>query len=261
MGQVPSGFKILLVGNGRLATTLFNALQGGDPEASHGDIRRWRRPSSFSPSSLSLKQVIREENPSHIYLAVSDTALHDLAEQHREDFKGRTVVHFAGSLSSFSGIHAAHPLSTFSSRETPMSATEFERVPFILDRGAPAFSSLFPTLQNASFEMDPAMRGYYHALCVMSGNFTVLLWEAAAQRFEHELGVPMSALDVYREQIFKNLEQASRTQNSKSVLTGPLARGDMKTVDSHLESLSRQKESALLEIYRGFVKLHQENRP
>lgn len=247
MGQVPSGFKILLVGNGRLATTLFGALQG--------DIRRWSRSSS---APITLNQAIRDENPSHIYLAVSDTSLSEIADQCREDFQGRTVVHFAGSLSSFAGIHAAHPLSTFSSRETPMPAPEFERVPFILDRGGPAFSTLFPTLRNSSFEMDPALRGYYHALCVMSGNFTVLLWEAAARRFEKKVGVPADALDVYREQIFKNLAQAT---TAKSVLTGPLARGDMKTIDAHFESLKAQNESALLEIYRGFIKLHQENQP
>lgn len=247
MGQVPSGFKILLVGNGRLATTLFGALRG--------DVRRWSR-SSNAP--ITLNQTIRDENPSHIYLAVSDSALHELADQCREDFKGRTVVHFAGSLSSFAGIHAAHPLSTFSSCEIPMPESEFDRVPFIRDRGAPSFSTLFPTLRNASFEMDPAMRGYYHALCVMSGNFTVLLWEAAARRFEKNVGVPADALNVYREQIFKNLAQST---TAKSVLTGPLPRGDMKTIDAHLESLNAQKESALLEIYRGFIKLHQENQP
>ncbi len=251
MGQVPQGFKILLVGNGRLAASLRVALQN-----SGAHIREWTRVSSVASSSVpSLADTIEEFDPSHIYLAVSDSAIEELALQNQKYFRARTVVHFAGSRPSLHGVHAAHPLSTFSSRETPVVAEDFARIPFVLDRGGPPFSELFPTLHNPSFEIDADDRRYYHAHCSLSGNFTVLLWEAVTQRFQSKLGLPKDALSIYREQIFKNLALAK----SESVLTGPLVRGDRRTIDAHLASLAEYKESALTEIYRSFIHLYQEN--
>lgn len=238
MGQVPQ--KILLVGAGRLAQTL---------AALYPTAQRWSRKSLQQLSQESLSSFIQKSDPSHIWLAVSDNAISELAAQHRTDFQGRTVVHFSGSLSEVDGIYSAHPLSTFSA--VPQSAADFARITFILDLAGPDLSALLPGLKNSFYRLPAKDRPYYHALCAISGNFTTMLWETVARRFQDELGLPAEALSTYRDQIFKNLAAATG-----SVLTGPIARGDTKTIAAHHKALTEKHETSLLKIYAGFEELH-----
>ncbi len=238
MGQVPQ--KILLVGDGRLAKTLAVLF----PEA-----LRWSRRDQARTSGPSLSSFISKSDPSHIWLAITDRALPELISNHSQDFSNRTVVHFAGSRAKIENVFSAHPLSTFSG--VPQSAAEFEKIPFILDLDGPELSELIPRAKNPSYRIAPELRPYYHALCAMSGNFTVMLWEQIGARFESELGLPAQVLAIYREQIFKNLAQATG-----SVLTGPIARRDTATMTAHHDALAERGETSLLEIYDGFANLH-----
>ena len=126
MGQVP--VKILLVGDGRLAKTLASLF----PEA-----LRWSR-----RAGVSLSSFIQQSDPSHIWLAISDTAIPEAIAAHSGDLKNRIVVHFAGSLSKIGNAFSAHPLSTFSGAS--MSKTEFDAIPFTLDFDGPELSVLIP---------------------------------------------------------------------------------------------------------------------
>jgi predicted short-subunit dehydrogenase-like oxidoreductase (DUF2520 family) len=81
----------------------------------------------------------------------------------------------------------------------------------------------------------------------MAGNFTTLLWQHAFAAFEERLGLPRSALQPYLEQVASNLVR------SASPLTGPLARGDHRTVDRHLAALEGDPFHA---VYESFVAAH-----
>ena len=78
----------------------------------------------------------------------------------------------------------------------------------------------------------------------MAGNFSTLLWSKAFTDFEQRLGLPASVLHPYLESITANLE------GSDAPLTGPLARGDVATVERHLDALDGDPYAG---VYRAFV--------
>ncbi len=265
MGQVPeakfkggalsAGLKagapsaILVIGDGRLASALIRLL--AEKSKLHPDLFKFQK--WFRASSTSLDEAFAKFDATHVWLAISDDSIAKFADEHRSLLANRLVVHFSGSRPSFGGVHVAHPLMTFArTDENPMTSDAFDKVPFVLDLEGPELFELLPGFTNPTYRLDPKLRPYYHALCAISGNFTILLWEAVAERFEKKLGLPKTVLDAYRTRVFENLASSK----AESVLTGPLARADFSTIQKHRDSLLGQYEMPLLKIYEGFIDLY-----
>lgn len=256
MGQVPH--RILVIGDGRLATTLKSVFQprtsakpGTSIAAAPLELATWSR-----RSDVSLSEFLQNFDASHVWLAISDRAIADFVQQHSKLWKNRIVVHFAGSLPKTGDAHAAHPLTTFSSSQ-PITPEEFAKIPFVLDLEGPPLNQLIPGAANTFYRINPSDRAYYHALCSIAGNFSVLLWESVANRFNSNLGLTPQVLDVFRAQIFSNLADAARVKPQRaSVLTGPLVRGDVATLETHRRALLARSEIPLLKIYDSFTDLY-----
>ncbi|RYZ63975.1 MAG: DUF2520 domain-containing protein [Proteobacteria bacterium] len=176
-------------------------------------------------------------------LAVSDSAITSILERF-PFLNEKTCVHFSGSLVTPLAA-SAHPLMTFA--EQTYTHERYLEVPFVLERGRGKFEDLLPGLRNPSFEIEAEKKVRYHALCVMSGNFTTLLWEKTFAEFA-KLGLPKEVLAPYLGQITENLETAPQ---GASVLTGPFVRGDRKTIETHLKELG---SDAYADVYRSFLK-------
>lgn len=227
-----SGSKYLIIGDGRLARHLqayfrFEALP----------YLNWSRKSEQSKNLETLA-----EQATHILLAISDSAIEPFLQSHRY-LQEKTCVHFSGALVTPLAA-SAHPLMTFT-QET-YTHDRYLEIPFVLERGRGILQDLLPGLKNPSFEIDASQKVRYHALCVMSGNFTTLLWEKTFAEFA-KLGLPKEVLSPYLNQITENLETSIA---GKSVLTGPLVRRDQKTIDGHLKELSADPYA---DVYRSFV--------
>lgn len=277
MGQVPvensnatpavapnlTANQILLIGNGRLAKSLLQT----------GVDSHW-----FRGSGHSLADHLQSFRPTHVWLAISDGALKNFVQENAvclsetADVRSPRLVHFAGGLPTFSvaglTVHAVHPLMTFS--DSNIDSTKppaFSKAPLIVDSDSPSLEILMPGFSNPVHRIDPKQRAYYHALCAIAGNFSVLLWEAVARRFESDLGLSAEALDAYRNQIFENLSKPSVTElrpisplSRKTVLTGPLSRGDSATLAAHRAALFERAEIPLLKIYDSFADLYRTDR-
>jgi hypothetical protein len=152
------------------------------------------------------------------------------------------LVHFCGSLVT-SRAEAAHPLMTFGHELYDLPT--YRSIPFILDAGGTPFAELFPGLPNPSFTVPAAERPYYHALCVMAGNFSVLLWRRLFDELQARFGIPASAVHPFLAQITANL-----LADPNLALTGPLSRGDANTIQANLEALEGDPFQA---VYRAFV--------
>jgi len=150
-------------------------------------------------------------------------------------------IHCSGSLVTTAAV-GVHPLMTFSDELYDLEV--YREMCFVCDRGGTPFRDLFPQLANASFEIDPEDKVLYHALCTIAGNFTTLLWHKAFAEFEERLGLPRSVLFPYLDRVADNLK------SSTSPLTGPLARGDGRTVARHLEALAGDRFG---DVYRACV--------
>ena len=176
-----------------------------------------------------------------VALLIGDGAIPEFLEQHPQ-LRNLRLVHFSGSL-VLAGVPSYHPLMSFT--HELYSLDEYQKIPFIYEQGQPSFAEVFAGLSNESFALDSAKKPLYHALCVLSGNFTVLLWQKAFREFASEFGFDAKILQPYMKRVFQNL--ADDWQNA---LSGPLARGDKKTIDKNLNAL---RGDAFQDVYRAFV--------
>jgi predicted short-subunit dehydrogenase-like oxidoreductase (DUF2520 family) len=231
MGQVPASSTFLVIGDGRLARHLHRYLLFEKISS-----QNWNRRQNTI-------EDLRASTASHVLLAISDSALEGFVREHAF-LRDRTIVHFSGAL-SLKEIPSAHPLMTFS--DEPYVLETYRTIPFVLERGRGELARLLPGLKNPTFEIESSQKVLYHSLCVLSGNFTVLLWEKAFAEFSSKLGIPKDALLPYLRQTTENLANAPV---GKSVLTGPLARGDRETIARHLAVL---KNDPFGPVYQAFV--------
>jgi 2-dehydropantoate 2-reductase len=160
--------------------------------------------------------------------------------------KEKRLVHFSGSLVT-PVIEGAHPLMTFGHDLYDLAT--YCRIPFILDSGRIPFHQLLPGLPNPSFTIPAADRPYYHALCVMAGNFSTILWLKLFNELQDRFGIPASAAHGYLAQMTANLlTDASRA------FTGPLSRGDAETIGANLKALEGDPFHA---VYSAFARAHE----
>jgi 2-dehydropantoate 2-reductase len=249
MRQVPAFTSYLLLGDGRMArhAALYLKLL-------QLPFATWTR----SNGSEALVRLARDA--SHVLVLVSDRSIEALLLEH-PILREKICVHFSGSVTTELAV-GAHPLMTFT--EQPYSFAEYRRIPFVIEKGRGEMSELLPGFPNPSYAIDAKSKALYHSLCVMAGNFTVLLWEKAFSAFSSRFGLPKAVLIPYLERISKNLVES---KPGESVLTGPLVRRDRATIESNLDSL---EGDPFANVYRAFVSAHEgtherggphENRP
>ena len=223
-----------LIGRGRVATHMARYL-----ELETQPLVTWHRGMPSIPeAALAAADVI--------LLAIGDEAIPSFFDRHH-DLGERPIVHFSGSL-TIDGLICLHPLMTFG-RETYDLET-YRSIPFIEERGGHGFQEIFPLLKNPSWAIDPELKPLYHALCVLAGNFSTLLWSKAIDDFERRLELPREALLPY---LTATIENTAR--NGREALTGPLARGDAVTVERNLRALEGDPFAG---VYRAFVALFEE---
>ena len=230
MRQVPD---LLMIGDGRVARHLSRYFeQLGLPHAA------WSRRMHAEGRCPELGALVHSRTSA--LLAINDGAVEPFIHA-RPELARAVRVHLSGRLCSPLAI-GAHPLFSFAG--TFYERALYERIPFVLDQGSPPLASLIPGLPNPSFFIEPERRSRYHALCVLAGNFTTLLWSKLFFEFDWELGIA-------REQVLPYLESVTRGLAAKGApLSGPLSRGDHATVQRNLEAL---QGDPFEDVYRAFV--------
>jgi hypothetical protein len=227
MKQVP---KYLLIGNGRVARHMaqyFHLLKF--------PFMTWQR----NQSQTDLHELLQQAT--HVLLLINDNAIQDFADKNLQTHNG-VHIHFSGSLVS-ANVYGAHPLQTFNNAYYTLE--EYQSIPFILDDNAPELADLLPGLNNSYARLNPENKTRYHALCVLSGNFSCLLWQKLFNDLEGKLNIPKQMAFEYLRQQTQNL-----ITDSANALTGPLVRNDRETIDKHLAVLSNDE---FKEIYESFV--------
>lgn len=204
---------------------------------------------SYSSWSRTEREAALHERASfatRILILISDDAIEDFLNRY-PFITEKMCVHFSGCLVS-PRIVGAHPLMTFG--EQLYDLDTYRRIPFIVEESRRTFSELLPGLTNPSYAIPAEKKALYHALCVIAGNFSIVLWEKLFTDFSKELGLPKEAVGPYLECVFSNLAQSPL---GTSVLTGPLQRGDEKTIEANLHAL---QNDPFAEVYRSFVRAY-----
>ena len=226
--------KTLLIGSGRLARHLQFYFQQKNIL-----FTTWNR-----SQELSRLQNLASES-SHILLAISDSALESFIHQNlnQDSFSEKKIVHFSGAL-SIAGTFSAHPLMSFGPDLYLLQ--DYEKIHFVIT-GVKPLQELVPGITNHFTVISEKDKALYHALCVMGGNFPILLWQKMSVGLK-ALGLPDEATKIYLEKIVENFNRQGHL-----ALTGPLARKDFTTIQSNLTALS---EDPFQKVYAAFVEAH-----
>ena len=219
MRQVPAldASPFGIVGNGRVARHFqhyFNLL--GLP------VRAWARRLEM-PSPPEALAACRT-----VLLLIPDAAIVPFIEAWPA-LREKRLVHCSGSLVT-PDLEAAHPLMTFGPDLYDLA--DYRAIPFILDAGGTPLSDLLPGLPNPAFSIPATERPYYHALCVMAGNFSTILWVKLFDELQRRFDIPPSAAHPYVARVAANV-----MDDARRALTGPLSRGDTDTITSNLKAL------------------------
>ena len=219
-----------LVGRGRLAKHLTYYL-----ELLNLHYITWSR-----DSKIDLYKTFKD--CSHILLPITDSAIEPFIRCHQEFLSKKMCIHFSGALFTPLAI-GVHPLMTFAQKL--YNEDIYRQVHFVIDSKHP-FDKVLPGLPNSYSTISPSQKAKYHALCVMSGHFSSLLWQLFFKEMK-KFGIPKSQTLPYLQQTFNNIAHLEDS------LTGPLERNDHQTIKANLEAL--KDNEALYNIYKSFIKL------
>ncbi len=235
MRQVPAKntqYSYLIVGDGRLSKHFqhFFFLK-------NISYKGWTRSSEDS------FQSIGQFTQSVLVLIKDDEIQNFIDNNHKKLANDKTWIHCSGMLST-PLAESAHPLMTFT--EELYSLKKYESITFITEKGRKSFKELFPELKNPNYEIEPSQKTLYHAFCVLSGNFTTMIWQFFFDYLKSK-DIPESAAYLYLTTITDNLK------NNLAPLTGPIQRNDKNTIQKHLESLN---DHPVKNIYISFLEAY-----
>lgn len=194
-----------------------------------------------------------------VLLTVTDSAIESVCTELASSFKSDAVVaHCSGALSSeilqaHTGPTASmHPLQTFPNVEAALPKVKGTYAYCEGDKTAlPVIKTLAQALGMQAVEIASKDKPLYHAAAVMACNNLVALMECALKLGE--------AANINRDTMWQSLKPLidATVENidkhgTKEALTGPVARGDVETLGSHLNAIeaSSQLGETQEKIYR-----------
>jgi len=188
------------------------------------------------------------QDTTHLLILVSDSAIAQVSDN-LPSIEGQYRIHFSG-VASVPGVLSAHPLMGFGKELYTLE--EYRNIPFILraEESENLQSELLAGLPNSKLLIPQDKAALYHALCVMTGNFPMILWNEIFNLAQKELGLPAQVFAPFLERVFQNT-----MIDVSANLSGPLVRGDWKTVDQNVKALQGQ---AIQKIYLVFCDLYRE---
>lgn len=231
MRQVPEMHtRYLVVGNGRLARHMIHYL--GVLKQPFSQYTR-QSAQSFTTSVA---------HCSHVLVLISDREIENFIKHNKTHSSENVVwIHCSGSLTTELAF-GAHPLTSFSDE---LFHDEFyKHIPFVIEKGGKSFAEILPGFPNPHVSIDQHTKAKYHAMCVLAGNFSTILWMEFEHYLIHELQVSKNFMIPYLQSVTMNLEHA------KDPLTGPLKRNDQETIQRNTKALNNE---ALSTLYSAFV--------
>jgi predicted short-subunit dehydrogenase-like oxidoreductase (DUF2520 family) len=251
-----------IVGAGAVGTALGTALsRSGWPVvavASRDEGRRERFRSlvpgarGFAEANALLDEV------EVIVLTVPDDAIPTLAGELRM-YSGQAMIHTSGALgadvleparAAGTEIGAFHPLVAFADTERAVAALHGATVAIEGDDElAPLLAEMASAVGATAVRLAPGSKAAYHAAAVLAAGGFVALLDAIAELGRVAGLDEAGSLAVYGGLIEQTLGNA-RALGVRRALTGPITRGDVGTLQRHLDALARHAPASL-PLYRA----------
>jgi len=258
-----------IVGAGPVATALAGSLRLGGvpvvglwarraaPARAAGSIAGVAAFSSAPPDVLLETEVV--------ILAVRDQVIGEVAQMLVGTGlvnRRHVLLHCAGAASakevfgkiadSVAGIGTMHPLSAIADGKTAMRALKGTVFGIEGDEiGRTTATKLVTALGGVTLALDGSQMAAYHAAAALASNYVVAAIDAAAAALACAGIAPDKAalaLVPLAEGALRNITAHGTTAG----LTGPVRRGDVETIQRHLDALRARPE--LVEIYRALAR-------
>lgn len=182
-----------------------------------------------------------------LFITVVDGAIEMVWDQiKRFNLEGKIICHCSGAMSSdvFSNIdkckaygYSVHPLFACSSKDN--SYKDISSALFTIEGSKEKLDfmkKLVEGLGNKVQVIKAKDKVKYHASAVMASNQMIGLIKTACDLLKESGFSQENALSAIKPLIYGNIDNVYR-QGLKDSLTGPVARGDMGTVNKHLNVL------------------------
>ncbi|MBB64854.1 MAG: hypothetical protein CMO81_07290 [Waddliaceae bacterium] len=230
--QKKTQFTYLIIGRGRMASHMASYLDGlGIPY-----LHWWR---GCGENLLEFAKLCRRR-----LLLISDDAIEGFLQENPE-LLDRPCIHFSGAL-VLPGVYGVHPMQSFT--HELYSVEKYRKITFVMEKRDRSFADLLPGLPNIHAVIEPEKKSLYHAACVLGGNFTVLLWQKMLSLLA-DCGISEEAALPYIQEVQNNVYR-----DPKAALTGPLTRGDERTIKQNLDALTGD---AFKEVYEACVQAYE----
>ena len=192
-----------------------------------------------------------------VFITTPDDAISKVASEvdwHKE----QGVLHCSGAHSldileparqCGANVGSIHPLQTFASiseavKNLPGSTFALEADEPLLSR----LKELTSSLNGRYVELKPGDKVLYHAAAVFVSNYLVTLVKLALDLWQ-DFGVPAKEATESLLPLLKGTVNNIENIGLPNCLTGPMARGDLSTIDKHLNAL-KAIGSPLLTTYQ-----------
>jgi len=201
-----------------------------------------------SKNYLSLEYLIKDTNI--IYITAPDDEIEGIAERlYKFELSNKIICHASGSLSSKvlyklkekgGFIYSVHPLYPFSNKYT--SYKGLGNACFCIEGDERYLAFLKTTLENLGntvILIPKSSKPLYHLSCTTVSNLVLSIIDIGCNYME-SCGVDReTALSSLMPLIEHNIENIKK-RGINSSLTGPLERGDLETINSHLKVIPKK---------------------
>jgi predicted short-subunit dehydrogenase-like oxidoreductase (DUF2520 family) len=196
-----------------------------------------------------------------VFITTPDAVIGEVASQGHWR-PGMAVVHTSGvenrhilqaAAAQGAAIGSLHPLQTFARRDKAPQSLRGTVFAVEAEGGLRGLLlEIVEALGGRPIEIDEDQKALYHASAAFASNYVVTLMSLAAgiwQDFGWERDAAVVALRPLMQGALCNLE----TLGVSGALTGPVARGDVPTIEKHIGAL-RSHAPTLLETYRALAR-------
>jgi len=179
-------------------------------------------------------------------------------QQHNLLQASSIVFHCSGALDSGElGLHhgaaSLHPMRSFADPE--LVANQFAHTICTLEGDALASRILSHAMRQIGAEVLPIRaenKTLYHAAGAFTSNYLVTLMDAALQTFE-QAGISTELAKRMAQPMAQETLNNIFRIGTQRALTGPIARGDHKTVERHRQAL-QQWDSGMTDLYNQLAR-------
>ncbi|HMF77589.1 MAG TPA: Rossmann-like and DUF2520 domain-containing protein [Bryobacteraceae bacterium] len=257
-----SNHYILIAGTGAAARTFGRLFaQAGERIvfASRDGARAQRAADDIGENTHALTYEDVSGEISRVLIAVPDDVITAVATRLAARANCNVALHTSGNFGpevlyplSIHGTEcgAIHPLQTLTGSARDLSALRGAGFAVSGDQEAVAWAeSIAQAAGGESFKIPPEFRAFYHAAAVMASNYVTAMVDVS-ELLLGQAGIASETARRILHPLLRTAVENTIQYGPVAALTGPIARGDVRTVASHLNALSSLPESVQL-LYRA----------